>query len=61
MTKEKATINSQEAAEILGCSRYSLYLMARDHPEKLGFPVMFVGNRLKIPRKPFMAFLGLDE
>ena len=36
-------------------------LMARERPERLGFPVCCpTPSRVKIPRIPFMRFLGLE-
>lgn len=61
LESEKATLTAQEAADILGCSRQILYLTARDCPERLGFQVFFVGNRLKIPRVPLLAYLGFNK
>lgn len=57
----KPTILASEAAQVLGCNPQWLRLMAREQPEKLGFPVCCIGSRVKIPRKPFLAFLGEVE
>ena len=35
----KPTILASEAAQVLGCTPQWLRLMAREQPEKLGFPV----------------------
>ena len=48
----KPTILASEAAQWLR-------LMAREQPEKLGFPVCCTSkHRVKIPREPFLRFLG---
>lgn len=47
--------------KILGCDAHSIRLQARECPECLGFPVVVLGNRTLIPRKPFLAFLGEGE
>lgn len=55
----KPTILASEAAQVLGCDPQWLRLMAREHPERLGFPVCCTSNhRVKIPREPFLRFLG---
>lgn len=57
-----ATLTITEAAELLGVSRNTAYeAAARDH-ELAGVPVLRVGaRRLVIPRKPFLAALGLED
>jgi hypothetical protein len=55
----KPTILASEAAQVLGCDPQWLRLMARERPEKLGFPVCCTSeHRVKIPREPFLRFLG---
>ena len=54
-------ISEDVAAKILGCSPQWLRMMAREMPERLGFPVCCpTPHRVKIPRIPFMRFLGLE-
>lgn len=52
--------------EVLTCEQVSRVLMANpatihkqatDRRELLGFPVVVVGNRVKIPKKPFLRFM----
>ena len=45
-------------AEVLECDPQAIRLAARDNPGQLGFPVVRVGKRTKIPRIPFLRFLG---
>ena len=52
-----ATIPPAEAAAVLGMAPHWLRLMARERPEKLGFPVIVYGNRCRIPRVPFIRYL----
>ena len=55
----KPTILASEAAQVLGCDPQWIRLMARELPEKLGFPVCCTSNhRVKIPREPFIKFVG---
>lgn len=61
MSSESDMINADVAAKILGCSPQRLRMMARERPELLGFPVCCpTPSRVKIPRIPFMRFLGMD-
>ena len=45
-----------DVAGVLGVSAYSISLQARDDPAKLGFPVVRIGSRTKIPRVGFIKF-----
>ena len=54
-------ISAVDAAKIMGCDPNSLRQQAREDASKLGFPVNVVGRRVKIPRKPFMKFWGLED
>lgn len=59
LAMSKPTILASEAAQVLGCTPQWLRLMAREQPEKLGFPVCCTSkHRVKIPREPFLRFLG---
>ncbi len=49
-----------QAAGVLGTSAQSIRVAARQRPELLGFPVVVIGTRTKIPRVPFLRFLGVD-
>lgn len=57
-TKEPM-ISVEAAAGILGCTPQILRIKARD-PEKrrtLGFPIMAIGSRVKIPTRGLIKFL----
>ena len=58
MSSTKVCITPTEAAKVLQCAPYALNLKARENA--LPFPAFFVGNRLKIPRIPFLRFLGIE-
>ena len=49
-----------QVAAVLGCDQYMINLASRtaDGRASLGFPVIRIGNRVKIPRRPFLAFMG---
>lgn len=58
---EKEFLIPRQVAEVLGCSAYTINIMARDAPESLGFPVIRLGTRVKIPKKPFLKFMGWED
>lgn len=50
-----------DIAEVLQTNPQLIRITAREAPQLLGFPVVVVGTRTKIPRRPFLAFLGEEE
>lgn len=44
-------------AAVLGTSPNTLHLAAVQRPELLGFPVIVLGTRVKIPKRPFLRFM----
>lgn len=46
----------KDIAPVMGCNAQDIRLAAR--AGGLGFPVTFVGNRCKIPRIPFLRYIG---
>ena len=57
---EDVVISAQVASRYLRADPHSIRLEARHHPEKLGFPVIVTGKRVKIPRVAFIRFLEGD-
>lgn len=51
----------REVAEIMGCDAQDVRVAARQRPDLLGFPVCVVGSRVKIPRRPFLRFMGVSD
>ena len=49
-----------EVSKTLRCSAQWLRMMARQKPDQLPFPVMVVGRNVKIPRRPFLAYMGIS-
>lgn len=43
-------------APILGSDQQTIRLQARLRPDLLGFPVICIGSRVKIPKAAFVAF-----
>lgn len=58
---DKLLLTPADVAEVLGCDAQTLRIEARDHPERLGFRVLRIGKYTKIPRLPFLAYLGYTE
>lgn len=58
--KRPLFVTADEVSEILGVNPANLRSQAQSDQKKLGFPVMVVGTRVKIPVKPFLKFLGED-
>lgn len=52
-----AIITPAQAAEVLECNPQYIRYMAHHDPAALGFPVFTVGQRTKVLRLPFIAFV----
>lgn len=51
-----------DVASVLGCDPYSINLQAKKDPSALGFPVVVIRSRVKIPKAGFIRFMeGLQE
>lgn len=63
LNQTAVTISPAQAAPLIPCSPYNINLAARDpaYRDLLGFPVIVIGNRVRIPRVPFLRFMGLLE
>ena len=46
-----------DVAGVLGCCAYNINLQAQKDPKALGFPVVVIGSRVKIPRRGFIRFM----
>lgn len=55
----KVFLDAADVAPILESDPHAVRLSAR--AGTLGFPVTLIGNRVKIPRLAFLAFLGYRE
>ena len=53
------TITPELAAAVLGCDPQKIRVQALYKPELLGFPVIRMGSRTRIPRVPFLAYIGV--
>lgn len=57
---DREFLTPAQVAEILNCSAHGIRIWARQKPEQLGFPVCVIGHRIKIPKVPFLRFMGVD-
>lgn len=57
---DKAYLTPTDIAQVVGCDPHTIRIIARDNPEGLGFPVMRIKTRTKIPRIPFLRSLGYE-
>lgn len=57
--QDSPTITPALAATVIGCNPHLIRVQAQKAPHLLGFPVMRVGNRTKIPKGPFLEWLGI--
>ena len=55
---DKSVLTPAEVAEVLGCDAQDVRIQARTAPERLGFPVIIIKSRTKIPRVPFLRYIG---
>lgn len=56
----KEVLTPADIAEVLGADPQDIRVQARTAPEKLGFPVIVVKSRIKVPKVPFLKFFGAD-
>ena len=57
---EKPVLIPTDIAPVLGCDPQWIRDTARQVPHALGFPVIVIGARVKIPRLPFLRFMGIN-
>lgn len=50
-----------DIAPLIGSDPHTIRCTARQRPDLLGFEFTFSGNRMKIPRIPFLRFLGEEN
>lgn len=55
-TMDRDMLTPVIVSQYLGCSDHTIRLQARARPELLGFPVICIGSRVKIPKAGFLAY-----
>ena len=58
---DREFLTPAQVAEILNCSAHGVRVWARQRPDGLGFPVCIIGTRVKIPKRPFLRFMGVPD
>lgn len=53
---EKPMLTPGDVAGVLGVNPYAINVQVMQDASKLGFPVMKIGNRVKIPRVGFLRW-----
>ena len=53
----KEVLTCQDVAPVLMCNPATLHMQAMEEPWRLGFPVIVMGRRVKIPRQPFLKYM----
>ena len=56
-SSDKLFLSPGDICSVLGSNPQTIRVTARQCPELLGFPFTFTGNRMKIPRIPFLNFI----
>lgn len=54
---EEETLPPAVVAQVIGCDPQYIRIMARQHPEQLGFKTITYKSRVKIPRRAFIRFM----
>lgn len=60
IASDKVFFTPGDICGVLGCDAQTIRVTARQRPDLIGFEFTFVGNRMKIPRIPFLRFMGVD-
>ncbi len=55
---DAALLTASDVSEVLESDPQDIRQQAKEDPSKLGFPVVVIGSRVKIPRRAFLAFFG---
>jgi hypothetical protein len=50
-------LTCKQVAPILGAKEANIHMQAMDAPYMLGFPVIIIKSRVKIPKRPFLRFM----
>ena len=57
---EKNFFTAADVAGVVGCDPNNIRVVAHQRPELLGFPVTIMGSRVKIPKIPFLRYMGIE-
>ena len=54
---DREMLTPEIVGKVIGSDPQKIRITARQRPYLLGFPVCIIGNRVKIPRRPFISFM----
>lgn len=57
---DREYFTAEEICGVLGTHPQTIRDTARQRPELLGFPVVLSTHRVRIPRIPFLRFMGVN-
>lgn len=57
---DKAFLTPEQVSGVLGTKAQTVRVTARQRPDLIGYEFTFSGNRMKIPRIPFLRFMGIN-
>lgn len=60
LCKDSLMLTPDEVAPLLDSSPQTIRNTAKKNPQLIGFPFTFNGSAMKIPKKPFLQFLGIE-
>ena len=55
---DKPYLSPDDISGVLRANPHTIRVTARQRPDLIGFEFTFIGNRMKIPRIPFLRFFG---
>jgi len=58
---DKIFLTPTDISGVLGSDPQTIRQTAREHPERIGYPFTFAGSNMKIPRIPFLRFVGAEQ
>lgn len=61
MDKDGFFLTPQDIAPVLNANPNTIRDTAKEHPEQIGYPFTFNGKLMKIPKIPFLNFLGFGD
>lgn len=57
----KECLTAEDVCGVLGCDPHWVRVTARQSPHWLGFPVIIMNSRVKIPRLAFLRYMGVKD
>ena len=60
IASEKLYFTPGDVCAVLQTNPQTIRVTARQRPDLIGYEFTFSGNRMKIPKIPFLRFLGVD-